>query len=397
MIEVTESLGKKLSPLILSRFKGIGVLIETPDGAVHRLENHELDNSQTITIKKWSFFYDLLVGYDLGFAESYINEKWECTNLASLFKHLSKSSPDNSISRLSKYLPKKIKSRISQQIRSSNTLKWAKRNIEEHYDLSNEFFSSFLDPSMTYSSAIFNTNDENLSVAQNRKLETLLGNSKISENDKILDIGCGWGSLMLKAASDYNCEVSVVTLSKNQYKYASKLLQDHNLTDKTEIMLMDYRKIESKFDHIFSVEMLEAVGHKGINDFFKKCAQILNKNGTIQVQVITIPDEHYDSYRKNCDFIQKYIFPGGMLPSLGILQKSAQENGFEILKTRSLGSDYVKTLRAWRNNLYSNRKDWKDIGFDNSDYRKFEYYFSYCEGGFDSGHIDNFQISFKRP
>ena len=397
MIEVTESLGKKLSPLILSRFKGIGVLIETPDGAVHRLENHELDNTQTITIKKWSFFYDLLVGYDLGFAESYINEKWECTNLASLFKHLSKSSPDNSISRLSKYLPKKIKSRISQQIRSSNTLKWAKRNIEEHYDLSNEFFSSFLDPSMTYSSAIFNTNDENLSVAQNRKLETLLGNSEISENDKILDIGCGWGSLMLKAASDYNCEVSGVTLSKNQYKYASKLLQDHNLTDKTEIMLMDYRKIESKFDHIFSVEMLEAVGHKGINDFFKKCAQILNKNGTIQVQVITIPDEHYDSYRKNCDFIQKYIFPGGMLPSLGILQKSAQENGFEILKTRSLGSDYVKTLRAWRNNLYSNRKDWKDIGFDNSDYRKFEYYFSYCEGGFDSGHIDNFQISFKRP
>ena len=397
MIEVTESLGKKLSPLILSRFKGIGVLIETPDGAVHRLENHELDNTQTITIKKWSFFYDLLVGYDLGFAESYINEKWECTNLASLFKHLSKSSPDNSISRLTKYLPKKIKSRISQQIRSSNTLKWAKRNIEEHYDLSNEFFSSFLDPSMTYSSAIFNTNDENLSVAQNRKLETLLGNSEISENDKILDIGCGWGSLMLKAASDYNCEVSGVTLSKNQYKYASKLLQDHNLTDKTEIMLMDYRKIESKFDHIFSVEMLEAVGHKGINDFFKKCAQILNKNGTIQVQVITIPDEHYDSYRKNCDFIQKYIFPGGMLPSLGILQKSAQENGFEILKTRSLGSDYVKTLRAWRNNLYSNRKDWKDIGFDNSDYRKFEYYFSYCEGGFDSGHIDNFQISFKRP
>ena len=396
MIEVTESLGKKLSPLILSRFKGIGVLIETPDGAVHRLENHELDNSQTITIKKWGFFYDLLVGYDLGFAESYINEKWECTNLASLFKHLSKSSPDNSISRLSKYLPKKIKSRISQQIRSSNTLKWAKRNIEEHYDLSNEFFSSFLDPSMTYSSAIFNTNDENLSVAQNRKLETLLGNSEISENDKILDIGCGWGSLMLKAASDYNCEVSGVTLSKNQYKYASKLLQDHNLTDKTEIMLMDYRKIESKFDHIFSVEMLEAVGHKGINDFFKKCAQILNKNGTIQVQVITIPDEHYDSYRKNCDFIQKYIFPGGMLPSLGILQKSAQENGFEILKTRSLGSDYVKTLRAWRNNLYSNRKDWKDIGFDNSDYRKFEYYFSYCEGGFDSGHIDNYQISFKR-
>ena len=397
MTEVTESLGKKLSPFILSRFKGIGVLIETPDGAVHRSANHDPDNTQTITIKKWSFFYDLLVGYDLGFAEAYINEKWECTNLAGLFKHLSKSSPDNSISRLSKYLPKKIKSRISQQIRSSNTLKWAKRNIEEHYDLSNEFFSSFLDPSMTYSSAIFNTYDEDLSVAQNRKLETLLGNSEISEYDKILDVGCGWGSLMLKAASDYNCEVSGVTLSKNQYKYASKLLQDHNLTDKTEIMLMDYREIENKFDHIFSVEMLEAVGHKGINDFFKNCAHILNKNGTIQVQVITIPDEHYDSYRKNCDFIQKYIFPGGMLPSLGILQKSAQENGFKILKMRSLGSDYVKTLRAWRNNLYSNRKDWKDIGFDNSDYRKFEYYFSYCEGGFDSGHIDNYQISFKRP
>ena len=396
MTELTESLGKRLSPLILPRFRGIGVLVETPDGAVHRLDNHDPENVHAITIKKWSFFYDLLVGYDLGFAESYINEKWECTNLPDLFKHLSKSSPDNAISRLSKYFPKKIKSRIWQRVRSSNTIKWAKRNIEEHYDLSNEFFSSFLDPSMTYSSGIYDSPDEDLSVAQNRKLETLLENSAINEGDQILDIGCGWGSLVFKAASEYNCGVAGVTLSRNQYKYTSSLLKNHKLSNKTKIMLMDYREIENKFDHIFSIEMLEAVGHKGINEFFKKCAQILNKNGTIQVQVITIPDEHYDSYRKNCDFIQKYIFTGGMLPSLGIIQKSAQENGFEILKMRSLGSDYVKTLRAWRNNLYSNRQNWKDIGFDNSDYRKFEYYFSYCEGGFDSGHIDNYQISFKR-
>jgi len=395
MTELTESLGKRLSPLILPRFRGVGVSVETPDGTVHQLENHDPENIHTITIKKWSFFYDLLLGYDLGFAESYINEKWECTSLPNLFKHLSKSAPDNSISRLSKYFPKKIKSRIWQHIRSSNTIKWAKRNIEEHYDLSNEFFSSFLDSSMTYSSAIYESGDEELSVAQNRKLETLLGNSEINEDDQILDIGCGWGSLMLKAASDYNCEVTGVTLSRNQYKYASDLLKTHNLTSKTKIMLMDYREIKSKFDHIFSIEMLEAVGHEGINDFFIKCAQILNKNGTIQVQVITIPDERYDSYRKNCDFIQKYIFPGGMLPSLEIIRKAAQKNGFEILKMRSLGSDYVKTLRAWRNNLYSNRRDWKGIGFDNSDYRKFEYYFSYCEGGFDSGHIDNYQISFK--
>ena len=151
MTEMSESLGKRLSPLILPRFKGAGVLVETPDGAVHQLENDDSKEINTITIKKWSFFYDLLLGYDLGFAESYINEKWECGNLPSLFKYLSKSAPDNSISRLSNYFPRKIKSRIWQQIRSSNTLKWAKRNIEAHYDLSNEFFSTFLDPSMTYS------------------------------------------------------------------------------------------------------------------------------------------------------------------------------------------------------------------------------------------------------
>ena len=395
MIKLKESLGKRLCPLILPRFKGIGVLVETPDGAMHRLENHDPENTNKITIKKWSFFFDLLLGYDLGFAESYINEKWECTNLPSLFKHLSKSSPDNAISRLSKYFPKKIKSKIEQQIRSSNTIKWAKRNIEDHYDLSNEFFSLFLDSSLTYSSGIYESHNEDLSVAQNRKLETLLRNSEISDGDQILDIGCGWGSLMIKAAAEYNCKVSGVTLSRNQYEYVSQLLKTHKLTNKTKIMLMDYRDIESKFDHIFSVEMLEAVGHKGINDFFEKCARILNKNGTIQVQVITIPDEHYDSYRKNCDFIQKYIFPGGMLPSLRIIQEAAQRNGFEILKTRSLGSDYVKTLKAWRNNLHSNREALKDINFNNSDYRKFEYYFSYCEGGFDSGHIDNYQLSFK--
>ena len=396
MTEMSESLGKRLSPLILPRFKGAGVLVETPDGAVHQLENDDSKEINTITIKKWSFFYDLLLGYDLGFAESYINEKWECGNLPSLFKYLSKSAPDNSISRLSNYFPRKIKSRIWQQIRSSNTLKWAKRNIEAHYDLSNEFFSTFLDPSMTYSSGIYDSDDENLSVAQNRKLETLLSNCKINDGDQILDIGCGWGSLMRKAASDYNCKVTGITLSKNQYKYTSNLLNTHNLADKTKIMLMDYRELENKFNHIFSIEMLEAVGHKGINDFFKKCSQLLNKKGTIQVQVITIPDERYDSYRRNCDFIQKYIFPGGMLPSLQIIRKAAQENGFEILKMRSLRSDYVRTLRAWRDNLYSNRRDWKNPGFDNSDYRKFEYYFSYCEGGFDSGHIDNYQISFKR-
>ncbi len=396
MNEMSERLGKRLSPLILPRFKGVGLLVETPDGVIHELESHDPDNIHTITIKKWSFFYDLLLGYDLGFADSYINKKWECSNLPLLFKHLSKSAPNNSLSKLSKYLPQKIKSRICQRIRSTNTLKWAKRNIEEHYDLSNEFFRTFLDASMTYSSGIYDLNDKDLSAAQNRKLETLLSNCNIESGDQILDIGCGWGSLMVKAATTYDCEVTGVTLSKNQYKYTSNLLENHNLVNSTKIMLMDYRKIDNRFDHIFSIEMLEAVGHKGINDFFKKCAQVLNINGTIQIQVITIPDERYDSYRKNCDFIQKYIFPGGMLPSLGIIQKAAQENGFRILKTRSLGNDYVKTLRAWRDNLSSNRKNWQNIGFDDSDYRKFEYYFSYCEGAFDSGHIDNYQISFER-
>ena len=183
-----------------------------------------------------------------------MNEKWECSNLPFLFKHLSKSAPENSLSKLSKYFPKKITARISQQIRSTNTIKWAKRNIEEHYDLSNDFFSTFLDSSMTYSSGIYDSHEEDLSAAQNRKLEILLNNSEIEAGARLLDIGCGWGGLMLKAASDYNCKITGVTLSKNQYKYTSDLLKNNNLTDRTKIMLLDYRNIDDKFDHPLKIQ-----------------------------------------------------------------------------------------------------------------------------------------------
>ena len=395
-IKFNERLGRILSTVMLPQFQEAGIWLKTPDGIIHNLDRQNTRTDLTLTVNRWSFFCDLLLGYDLGFAEAYIKGKWHCNDLPGLFKHLSKSAPNKSFSKIANYFPTKIKARFRQKIRSSNNLKWARRNIEDHYDLSNDFFSLFLDPSMTYSSGIYGNARDDLEVAQELKFHTLLENCNIKSGDHILDIGCGWGSLAVKAMQDYDCSITGVTLSKNQQRYASDLKKYDNRLGKAEFQLVDYRNLEGKFNHIFSIEMLEAVGHKGMNEFFAKCHQILGNNGTIQIQVITIPDDHYEVYRKNCDFIQKHIFPGGMLPSLRTIKKSAKDNGFEIVKIKSLREDYIETLRAWKNNLSLNWESPANNAFDISDYRKFEYYFSYCEGGFDSGNIDNYQISFMR-
>jgi cyclopropane-fatty-acyl-phospholipid synthase len=374
----------------------IGITLKTPDGFSHDLTQDNAVSEIKISVNNWTFFWDLLIGYDLGFAESYLNGKWDCRDLPGLFRHLSKSRSDNLFSRLLNYSPNKFRARISQRIKSSNTLVWASRNVREHYDLSNEFFSLFLDPSMTYSSAVYKSDDQNLEEAQISKLDILLSRGQLKPSDHILDIGCGWGSLALRAAKEYNCKVTGLTLSKNQYSYVRELVDRSQLAGKIKVKLLDYRKLEGVFNHIYAVEMLEAVGHVGIDQFFLKCSKLLADNGSLQIQVITVPDNRYESYRNNCDFIQKHIFPGGMLPSLEIIEKSAKKNGFELMHSNSLRKHYEQTLRTWRSNLLERWDKNQVSGFGLRDYRKFYYYFSYCEGAFASQHIDNYQLSFKK-
>ena len=396
MNKVTQWIGRQLSSALISRFRDANLTICTPDGVVHSLghENHE--GFDPIRINDWSFFWDLLMGHDLGLAKSYLEKKWEHGNLPVLFRQLAHQADQISSVKSITLAPEKLYSKYFQRLRSSNSMWWASRNISAHYDMSNEFFENILDSSMTYSCGIFENKNNSLRQAQEQKLDVLFDNSGLEVGQRILDIGCGWGGLITRASQLHGVHATGVTLSEQQYNYSySKNAQDHSGTSQ-EILFQDYRTISGEFDHIFSVEMLEAVGFKGIYQFFEKCALLLKKGGTIQIQVIIVPDERYESYRRNCDFIQKYIFPGGELPSLGVIDDAANKFGFSLNRSKSIGEDYVVTLQRWRERLHANAETISNLGFSEKDFRRFDYYFSYSEGAFEAGHIDNFQLSYLK-
>ena len=396
MSKVTQWIGRQLSSALISRFRDANLTICTPDGVVHSLghENHE--GFDPIRINDWSFFWDLLMGHDLGLAKSYLEKKWEHGNLPVLFRQLAHQADQISCVKSITLAPEKLYSKYFQRLRSSNSMWWASRNISAHYDMSNEFFENILDSSMTYSCGIFENENNSLRQAQEQKLDVLFYNSGLEVGQRILDIGCGWGGLITRASQLHGVHATGVTLSEQQYNYScSKNAQD-DLVASQEILFQDYRTISGEFDHIFSVEMLEAVGFKGIYQFFEKCALLLKKGGTIQIQVIIVPDERYESYRRNCDFIQKYIFPGGELPSLGVIEDAANKFGFSLNRSQSIGEDYVITLQKWRERLHINAEKIFKLGFSQRDFRRFDYYFSYCEGAFEAGHIDNFQLSYVK-
>ena len=396
MNKVTQWIGRQLSSALISRFRDANLTICTPDGVVHSLghENHE--GFDPIRINDWSFFWDLLMGHDLGLAKSYLEKKWEHGNLPVLFRRLAHQADQISSVKSITLAPEKLYSKYFQRLRSSNSMWWASRNISAHYDMSNEFFENILDSSMTYSCGIFENENNSLRQAQEQKLDVLFYNSGLEVGQRILDIGCGWGGLITRASQLHGVHATGVTLSEQQYNYScSKNAQD-DLVASQEILFQDYRTISGEFDHIFSVEMLEAVGFKGIYQFFEKCALLLKKGGTIQIQVIIVPDERYESYRRNCDFIQKYIFPGGELPSLGVIEDAANKFGFSLNRSQSIAEDYVITLQKWRERLHINAEKIFKLGFSQRDFRRFDYYFSYCEGAFEAGHIDNFQLSYVK-
>ncbi|HEY9115571.1 MAG TPA: cyclopropane-fatty-acyl-phospholipid synthase family protein, partial [Bacteroidales bacterium] len=271
-------------------------------------------------------------------------------------------------------------------------------NISEHYDLSNEFFQLFLDSSMTYSSAFFETGNESLEKAQQAKYELMCRSINLKATDHVLEIGCGWGGFALYAAKNFDCKVTGITISKRQFELATERVRKANLEKKIKIVFQDYRLMEGKFDKIVSIEMIEAVGHKYFNDYFKKIDALLAKNGIVGLQAIIIPDKKYDEYRKSVDWIQKYIFPGGLLPSLEKINQSVnQTSALNLYSLNEFGLSYTKTLSKWRENMFQNLSQIKDMGFDDKFTRKWEYYFSYCEAAFQQRNINLVQLVYSRP
>ncbi|MBA1338303.1 MAG: cyclopropane-fatty-acyl-phospholipid synthase [Pelagibacterales bacterium] len=353
----------------------------------------ELDNviKADIKIVNPNFYFNILKGGSTGLAECYIRDEFTTSDLTSLIELTAKNI--DLTHRFSGILMNTFLKNIFKNLFLSNTRSKSKEYISKHYDLGNEFFSIWLDKTLTYSSAIYNDPRDNLARAQVNKYNKLIEFIKPKTGDKILEIGCGWGGFAEHLTMSHDVKLDCITISKKQFEFAKKRIFKAGLNDKVDIKFLDYRDLKDNYDSVVSIEMIEAVGEKYLNKYFSTIKDNLKPGGIGAIQAIIIKDDLFDRYRKNEDFIQKYIFPGGFLPSLKSIKNYCKISGLELTNYNSYGSHYSNTLKEWRKNF---TKSWSDIskqGFDDSFKKIWDFYFSYCEAGFKSKNIDLIQFS----
>lgn len=344
-----------------------------------------------IKVNDPKFYFNILKGGSTGLAESYVRDDFSTSDLTSLIE-LTARNIDLTNTFLG-ILKNSFLKNLFKNLFYSNTRFKSKENISKHYDLGNEFFSIWLDKTLTYSSAIFNAPNEDLANAQLNKYNKLIDLLKPKSGDKILEIGCGWGGFAEHLSKNYDIKLDCITISKKQLEFAKKRIFNAGLNHKVDIKFLDYRDLKGKYDSIASIEMIEAVGEKYLAKFFLTIKENLKPGGVGAIQAIIIKDELFERYRKREDFIQKYIFPGGFLPSLHSIKNYCKQTGLELTNYNSYGAHYSNTLKEWRNNFI---RSWNDIskqGFDQSFKKIWDFYFSYCEAGFKSKNIDLIQFS----
>ncbi|HCP55190.1 MAG: SAM-dependent methyltransferase [Pseudomonadaceae bacterium] len=279
-----------------------------------------------------------------------------------------------------------------------NTRSGSRKNIAAHYDLGNDMFEQFLDPTMMYSAAQFLTPQDTLEQAQLNKLERICQKLELKPDDHLLEIGTGWGSMAIYAAIHYGCKVTTTTLSQEQYDYAAERINRHRLQSKTTLLLEDYRDLKGRYDKLVSIEMIEAVGHKFLPEYFAQCSRLLKDDGLMLLQAITIRDQRYEQAKNNVDFIQRYIFPGGALPSVSkMLDVICKHTDMNLHHMEDFGLHYAKTLRMWHDNLHQARHNLEQLGYDEYFYRMWEFYLCYCEGGFIERTIGTAQLLMAKP
>jgi cyclopropane-fatty-acyl-phospholipid synthase len=374
--------------------------VHYPNGEVRVYGNNEAPYVE-MTIHSSDFFRRLVLYGDIGFAESYMDGDFDTNHLRELValglinsQQLGIKSEDQGRGKLTNIFP--IFNRIRHLMRRNSKTK-AQKNIAQHYDLSNDFFKLMLDDTMMYSSALFGSRTEDLYSAQRRKIEHLAQKLRITKGSKVLEIGSGWGAMALYLAKEMGVEVTTVTLSHEQKSLCHERFHLEEVEDKIDILLQDYRDLEGSFDAIISIEMFEAVGAEYFDTFFKKCETLLKPHGVLAMQVITIPDQRYDAYSKGTDFIQKYIFPGGHLPSVSrLLEVTTHHTRLNLIHMEEFAEDYAKTLRHWEENFTSQLDKVKALGFDDYFIRMWRMYLHYCEAAFMTRNIGLVQMVFSR-
>ena len=339
-----------------------------------------------IKINSWKLVPRLLLSGDMGLAESFLSGEWATSNLTQLILlgDINERALGNAVTP-SKFI--NLIEKLRHQ-RRGNSKRGSRRNIAAHYDLGNEFYSHWLDNTMSYSSALFTDFGEELEVGQNRKYQRLAKALKLKEGDQVLEIGCGWGGFAEIAAKEYKCNVVGITLSNEQAKFAQRRMKENQLSNLVDIRIEDYRDVQGSFDKIVSIEMFEAVGEEHWRNYFETIKTRLKPGGLAGIQSITIANEFFETYKRRPDFIQKYIFPGGILPSEDKLNSAVSSAGLKILDDYYFGKSYAETLRRWQSTFEQKWDDIKNLGFDEKFQKMWRYYLSYCEAGFETGHIN---------
>lgn len=389
-------LSKKILLDRLNRIKN-GCLFLTEGSVTYSFGNPSDTLRTSIIIKNPTFYRKVILGGSLAFAEAYIKNIWECSDLTILFRIFLRNRSELNVKEnifrdiqlaFGKIFPRKW----------NHTRKDSKRNILAHYDLGNEFYSLFLDRTMTYSSGIFHDKSSTMEEASIEKLDRICRKLNISPDDHVLEIGTGWGSFALHAAENYGCRITTTTISDEQFQLAVSRIKEAGLEDRVTVLNADYRDLEGEYDKIVSIEMIEAVGHGQIPLFAKTLEKHLKPGGKTALQAITIRDQHYDKYRVSEDFIKRYIFPGGNLVSMSHWIESLKGNtSLALTGLEEIGLHYAETLKKWREEFFRNIDKVRSQGFSDDFTRMWDYYLTYCEGGFREKHIGTVQVVMEKP
>ena len=366
-----------------------------PDGRTVLVKGKNAGPSAAIKLNNWNLPQRALSGGTIAVAESYMDGDWESPDAGAFLElflvnqHVGASFANGARGLM----------RLFERIRhwmNANTRKGSQRNISAHYDLGNDFYKEWLDGTMTYSSALYSTGANDLAAAQTAKYRALAEAAEIKPGDHVLEIGCGWGGFAEFAASEMGCRVTGLTISREQLAFAKARMEKAGLSDKVEIKFQDYRDETGLYDKIVSIEMFEAVGEKYWKTYFSKLMQCLKPGGKAGLQIITIMPESFEEYRANPDFIQKYVFPGGMLPTREHLVELGRKVNLSMVKDFGFGLDYARTLGEWRERFWSVWEKLQPLGFDERFKRLWEFYFFYCEAGFRARNIDVRQVVFAK-
>ncbi len=339
----------------------------------------------------------MLSGGSIASGEAYMQGLWTSPNLVAVMRLFSANLPTLEMLEARQSWLVRLGLKLSHALKR-NTHSGSRKNISAHYDLGNDFFRLFLDPTMMYSAALFETDRTGLDEASVAKLDELCRQLELGSGDHLLEIGTGWGGLAIHAASNYGCRVTTTTISKEQYEHARARVRAAGLEDRVSVLCEDYRKLEGSFDKLVSVEMIEAVGHDFYSSYFSRCSQLLKPSGKMVIQAITIADQRYEAARKSVDFIQRYIFPGGSLPSVAVIADHlARDTDMQMVHLRDITRDYALTLAHWRERFLAAQAAVRQLGFDQSFVRMWEFYLAYCEGGFRERIIGTVQLAFAKP